>query len=140
MEDSATDMTSVVTADDFFLATIALLKKHSVSILPVNDELDKKFSRLFSLVFEKQSDEVLPTFNFNVDEVHGNSRGFRETMYAARFNNIVSLENPTFHRMTIKLSEDDADYLSENSEIAELLSDHIVSVFADNITDAKLSN
>lgn len=132
-------MASVVTADDFFLATIALLKKHSVSILPVNDELDKKFSKLFSLVFERQTDDIILTFNFNVDEVHGNSRGFRETMYAARFNNIVSLENPTFHRMTIKISEDDAEYLSKHSEVASIIDDHLMSVFADNITDAKLN-
>jgi hypothetical protein len=130
-------MTSLITADDFFLAAIAILRRNSVNIIPINDELDKKFSELYERVFHKNEQEAVPTFNFTVDKTHGNSRGFRETMYAARFNNLVSLENPTFHRMTIKITEDDAEFLSKHSDIADKMTGPVLAVFADEITNAK---
>ena len=130
-------MATLITADDFFLAAISILKQQAVNILPINDELDQKFAKLYAEVFDEADGDAVPTFNFLVDETHGNSRGFRETMYAARFNNLVSLENPTFHRLTIKISDDDAKFLSEQSDIAERMKEHVISVFADEITDAQ---
>lgn len=130
-------MASLITADDFFLAAIAILKQQDVCTLPINDELDRKFAELYADVFDDTNEDSIPTFNFLVDETHGNSRGFRETMYAARFNNLVSLENPTFHRMTIKISDEDADFLSAQSEIAAKMKEYVISVFADEITNAK---
>lgn len=129
-------MELLITADDFFLAAVAILKKNAVNVLPLNDELDQKFAELYSSVFNDNEKEAIPVFNIRVDEVHGNSRGFRETMYAARFNNIISLENPSFHRMTIKITGEDAEFLTENSDIAAKMRGHVLTVFANEITNA----
>jgi len=127
-------MSTLVSADEFFAGVIAALTQASVTQLRVSDDLDEKFERIFeeyvSLIGDKN---ITPTFSFKRSGVHGDSRRFRETLYAARFDGIVALENPTFYQMTSKLTPIEAAYFIKSVPEGDALSKVTCDIFADEI-------
>lgn len=129
-------MATLITADDFFLAVIADLRLRNVETLAINSDLDQKFEKAYE-EFSKgeKAGDYFTNFSFKTNPAHGDSKQFRETMYAARFNDIISLDNPTFFRLRIKLSEEEAKRFVSAFPQRDLIGKVVSDVFAPELLE-----
>ncbi len=123
-------MAHLITADDLFAAIVSVLRKQGVTTLKLTPKLDEKFEEVYtSFRAQCPQDEVLFNFSFKRNRIHGDSSKLRETLYAARHNNIVSLENPSFKPVTIKVSDTAADSYIRSIPHADDLTAIVTRVF-----------
>jgi hypothetical protein len=103
-------MSSVLTSDEFVGGILSELVLHGISQLTLGDTLtDSNFECAYAdLVRRKHELGVVPDFSIAVDRYHGDSATLRETLYAAREKGVVALNNPSFKKVEITLSPEEA--------------------------------
>lgn len=121
-----------LTSDQFFLALIAALTQRGFSTTVLTPEIDRKFEDAYTVLLRlSKKANVEPNFTFRTNKLHGVSRVLRDTIDAASRNHIISLENPSFRRMSSKLTPRAASY-----HLARLPLDR---AYVDQIIDEALS-
>lgn len=104
-----------MTVDDFITGLLAQLALGQRRVVPINDEaFDAAVERAFLRL-----EEVAPEYNLDIrfwisrHPFHGDSPVVRQAISAAIQRDLVSLDNPAYKRMRLKISEHDAKTLLE---------------------------
>lgn len=128
---------NIVTADQFVAGLLSILAlRNQKSFLLKDSELDQRFENAFEdLVAKEGSLGVTADFTFYIDPLHGDSVSLRETLLAAREKELISINNPTFHTMEIKLDESRARrYLAKGPLPENFLNEVVDKYFAELAT------
>lgn len=100
-----------LTADDFLtglLAGLAIRGWKAISIR--SDRFDRALSTTFTKLKELASDESLNvSFRIRPHPFHGDSTTVREAISNAAQRDLVSLDNPEFQDLRLKLSQEEAE-------------------------------
>lgn len=107
----ATDMTEVVTADQFVtgvLAELCLQGKREIKL--ADTWADGRFETAFELLLARAAEfDVEPDFSLLTNPFHGDSETLRETLYAIRERGVVAINNPSLKTVEIKLCSAEAE-------------------------------
>lgn len=119
----------LVTSDEFVTGLLSELKLKHVDQLHLADTLeDKRFARAFEKLVEHQASlGVAVDFSLATNPYHGDFSTLREALYSLRERHIVSINNPRFKTVEIKLDEDDANYYLDRSSIPRAFMAEIVA-------------
>lgn len=112
----------------------ALAMRHIRSVPLHSGRFERAFARLApDLEHEAAEAHLRPRFRLAVHAVHGDSPAIHEALYEAAKRDLVSLDNPEFQSITLKLSPDDAarflEHLPGGAPMYRRLADKIVSYY-----------
>ena len=95
---------------DFITGMIAALAMHRVPSLSLRgNKLDLAFERLSDEVAREAEKEHLDVrFRIKVHTIHRDSTQLQQALYEAAQRDLISLDNPEFQRIRLKLSSEDA--------------------------------
>lgn len=115
----ATGELRLVTSEEFVTDLVCQLKLNAVEELRLVDTLeDKRFARAFQKLEENQDRlHIAVDFSLVTNPYHGDSSTLREALYALRERGIVSINNPSFKTVEIKVDAENAKYYLANSSI-----------------------
>lgn len=107
-----------ITLDDFMTGLLAGLVTRGVRVVTIGgtdfyEAVVEVFNRLESKAEEQANIDL--RFWLMIDEIHGDSPDIRDAITNAQQRRLVSLDNPTFQNMRMKLNsaEDAAPYLAK---------------------------
>lgn len=109
------DRGTSLTLDDFFTGLIAGLASLGVRVISIRGEL---FHEAIENVFRELQNEAVNErlrlkFTIARNPIHGDSPDVREALVKAVQRDIVSLDNPTYQDMRLKIGRNEAeDYLA----------------------------
>ena len=126
----ATNEPRLVTSEEFITDLVCQLKLSDVEQFRLIDTMeDKRFARAFQKLIDNQDQlHIAVDFSLATNPYHGDSSTLREALYSLRERGIVSINNPSFKTVEIKVDVDSANYYLERSSIprkfmAELVAD-----------------
>lgn len=112
-----TDAKVRITLDDFMTGLLSGLAARGVHVVTISDTdfyeaVVKVFNELERRAEEQGNIDL--RFWLMIDEIHGDSPDIRDSITSAQQRRLVSLDNPTFENMRMKLTsaEDAAPYLA----------------------------
>lgn len=133
-------MTQRVTADDFFTGLFAALAIKGMNTISIRkDRLDKALLPVFERMRkDAASNDLDLRFRVRLHPVHGDSITVRNGIYNAAQRDLISLDNPEFQDIRLKLTSTDAEARLDDLaggrqlylELAELLLDQYQEVEA----------
>ena len=114
-----TEAVRLVTSEEFVTDLVCQLKLNNVDHLRLSDTFeDKRFARAYQKLVAKQDQlGIAVDFSLETNPYHGDSSTLREALYSLRERRIVSINNPRFKTVEIKVDEDDANYYLDHSSI-----------------------
>lgn len=104
-----------VTIDDFMTGLIAGLAKLGVTVVSIRDNLFYKAVVDAFNQFESEASGagVRPRFWLSLNKIYGDSPDIRDALTRAVQRDLVSLDNPEYLDMRLKISSKDADLYFE---------------------------
>ena len=104
-------MADIVTVDDFFTGLFAALAlKGRITLSTKEDRLDKALTPVFRKLLKGAPERGLDIrFRILADPFHGDSIVVRNAVYSAAQRDLVSLDNPEFQSIRLKLRKEVAD-------------------------------
>lgn len=108
--------TKDVTLDDFMTGLLAGLAAEGVSVVSIRGtHFYSSVVKVFTELRAVEGQEGLDLrFRIRLNPVYGDSADVREAITRAVQRDIISLDNPVYQDMRLKIGEDDADlYLKE---------------------------
>jgi hypothetical protein len=122
---------SIVTADEFVAAILCELKLAGRDRLTLDDtSVDDQFALAYDELCSQQFERgVIVDFSLATNPYHGDSSTLRETLYAIRERGIVSINNPSFKSIEIKLSDTAATHLLEGSSLPRTFYNDLIKQF-----------
>jgi len=120
---------------DLMTGVFAALAMRQVRSVPLQSgRFERAFAKLAGDVqHEATQANLLPRFRLKVHAVHGDSPAIHEAVYEAAKRDLVSLDNPEFQSITLKLSPEDATHFLEdlpgNPRMYERLAEKIVDYY-----------
>lgn len=105
-------MTERLTVDQFFAGLFAAMAKKGLKRpLSIREEkFDQAVFQAYERLREKAQDaELNVRFRIHLHPTHADSLVVRDALYTAAQRNLVSLDNPEFQDVRIKLGPDEAD-------------------------------
>jgi len=120
----------LVTSEEFVTDLLCELKLHAVEELRLVDTMeDKRFARAFQVLLDnKDRLNIAVDFSLATNPYHGDSSTLREALYSLRERGVVSINNPSFKTVQIRVDDEDADYYLNHSAIPR---DFIARLVAD---------
>lgn len=105
-----------VTLDDFMTGLLAGLATQGVSVVSIRGrQFYSAIAKVFTELRDAQEAQGLDLrFRIRLNPVYGDSADVREAITRAVQRDIISLDNPVYQDMRLKIGQTDADlYLSE---------------------------
>ena len=127
-------MATKVTADDFFTGLLAGLAQGETQVWSLRGS---RFDAAVALAFDVFS-EMAPLSNLDVmfrirtHKMHGDSVVVRDSLYSAAQRDLVSLDNPEFQTVRLKIGRSDGSQLLEHVPGGP----HVFSKIADAFREA----
>lgn len=108
---------TLVTSDEFVIDLLSELSLRGVEELKLAETLeDTQFAEAFEALLNKRDDlGIAVDFSLATNPYHGDSSTLREALYALRERGVVTINNPRFKTVEIKLSKDDAEFYLSHS-------------------------
>lgn len=123
-------MTIRVTADDFLSALIADLAVNRVNVVSLRESFDLALEEAFKELQTAASHHDLDLrFRIRTHPVHKDSATVREALAAAVQRDLISLDNPEYQDMRLKIDEDDAEGILDVTPIPRELVDRMSKAF-----------
>jgi len=88
-------MRNILTAEQFLIAILAVLKVRRIDQMPEDGSLDQRFERIYEKLIdqvEKGNLNVTPNFTFYRNPLHGNSTRLRNALLAARESGLLAAD------------------------------------------------
>jgi hypothetical protein len=80
--------------------------------------VDARFEAAYTELVERMDElDVEPDFSLITNPYHGDSETLRETLYSIRERGVVSINNPSFKTVEIKMSPSDAEAFLDRSPL-----------------------
>jgi hypothetical protein len=120
-----------ISADDFFTGFFAALAiKRYKTVSRRGQEFDRAMAETF-VEFQKRAAEMDFDLGFRIrlDPIHGDSVAVRDGIAGAARRDLVSLDNPIYQNMRLKLSEEEGHKLLANLPRREELFLNLVESF-----------
>jgi hypothetical protein len=106
--ETSTSKTPVrITIDDFMTGLLAGLAARGVKVVTITDsDFYEAVVEVFNTLERRAAEQggIDLRFWLMVDEIHGDSPDIRDSITSAQQRRLVSLDNPTFENMRLKLS------------------------------------
>lgn len=111
MATTSSATSKAIYANDFFTGILAGLATHNVSTLSLrSNRLDKAFAQVFKDLQSESGDLNLDLrFRIRLHNIHGDSETVQQGLYEAAQRNIVSLDNPEFQDVRLRITLEDAE-------------------------------
>jgi hypothetical protein len=118
----------IVTSDEFVIGLLCELALHDVRQITLADTLtDERFESAYEdLVSRMDELKVCPDFSLTTNPYHGDSSTLRETLYAIRERGVVSINNPSFKTIELKVTESDAQHMLGRSLLPKSFFEDVV--------------
>lgn len=94
-----------MTLDDFFTGFIAGLASRDVKVVSIRGELFHKAMEDVFHTLQSEAPELRLKFVINRNEVHGDSPDVREALAKGVQRDVVSLDNPEYQDMRLKITK-----------------------------------
>ncbi len=125
-----------MTADDFFtgmIAALAIKGERSISIR--EDRFDRAMELAYRELLRRAEKEALDVeFRIRRHPLHGDSQTIRACLSSAIQNDLVSLDNPEYQDLRIKIDANDArrvfEWLPGSEELFSDLADELLTSFS----------
>lgn len=98
----------------FVEAVFATLRLRSSQTIDDDGHMDERFQNCLVRIEEyiaTQQKQLLVPFSFRQNELHGDSPEFREALLMAGKAGIISIDNPVFRTIRLKLSSERAEQI-----------------------------
>lgn len=123
-------MKARVTVDDFFTALIAELAASRVTVVSLRANFDQALEEAFNELLEAGVTHDLDVrFRIRTHPVHGDSPTVRDALAAAVQRDLISLDNPEYQDMRLKVTQDDAEDLLGRTTIPRDLAERMSKTF-----------
>lgn len=120
----------VITLDDFITGLLAGLAKRRKRVIPLREAFYTGAVASYRELAEWSKDGAAEvSFWVNQDRYHGDSPAIRTGITEAVQRDLVSLDNPTYQRMRIKIAPDIADRYLDKLPGGVALYDHLTDIF-----------
>lgn len=122
-----------ISADDFFTGFFAELAiKHCKTVSRRGQEFDRALAETFT-EFQKRAAQMDIDLGFRIrlDPIHGDSVAVRDGIAGAARRDLVSLDNPIYQNIRLKLSEEEGHKLLANLPGGEELFPDLIESFLD---------
>lgn len=118
----------LVTADEFVTDLLCSLALHSIDRITLADTMaDSRFEEAFADLLGARAELGIDVdFSLAVNPYHGDSSTLRETLYDLRERGIVSINNPSFKTVSIKVDSDDAEHFLSRSTLPRTFIEGII--------------
>jgi len=126
-------MTQKLTADDFFTGLFASLKLRGVQTFSLrNDKFDSVLAFVFQKLTKLSSEKSIDVrFRIRLHPIHGDSATVRDSITNAAQRDLISLDNPEYQDMRIKIGKQDADKMLSTipggKELFDILSEEFLA-------------
>lgn len=101
----------VLSPNRFVEAVFAILLLRHKETIPDDGGLDERFNKCLEQVEQflaRQNERMLVPFSFAPDELHGDSPEFRDALLMAGKSGVISIDNPEFRTVRLKLTAESA--------------------------------
>jgi hypothetical protein len=122
-----------ITADDFFTGFFATLAaKNYETISRIGQNFDRALADAFDELRRLASENHLRLmFRIRLHPIHGDSISIRDGIAMAVRRDLISLDNPIYQTIRVKLSKDEANEILNNVPGGKTLFSRLVDVFLD---------
>ncbi len=126
--DSLEEERGIVTSDEFVTGLLCQLALHEVKQLTLADTMtDGRFEAAYEdLLARSEELQVCPDFSLVTNPYHGDSSTLRETLYAIRERGVVSINNPSFKTIELKVTPSDAEHVLRRSLLPKRFFEDVV--------------
>lgn len=127
------DVRERISADDFFTGLFAALAiKHCKTVSRRGQAFDKALAEAFEN-FQKHAEKIDVDLGFRIrlDPIHGDSVAVRDGIAGAARRDLVSLDNPIYQTIRLKLSEAEGESLLASLPKGKELFCKLADVFLD---------
>jgi hypothetical protein len=135
-----TEEARLVTATEFVTDILCELSLREMGEIRLVDTMeDERFEQAYELLREKRSSlNIALDFSLTTNPYHGDSSTLREAIYGLRERGIVSINNPSFKTVEVKVDRADASYYLKKSSIPpDVISDIVDRVFPSEDVDGQ---
>lgn len=127
-------MTTRVSADEFFSALVAGLALKGIQVVGIRQGFDTAVQKAFERLREASEEEDLDIrFRVRTHRVHGDSSVVREALAGAVQRNLVSLDNPEYQDMRLKIDALDAERLLMRNPLPRELVEKLTESFLSTV-------
>ena len=121
----------ILSANRFVEAVFATLRlKQSQVLLDDGQNLDRAFHNCavaMAKYLAEHRPNVILSFSFSLNQLHGDSPEFREALLMAGKSGLVSIDNPVFRTVRLKISDSRAKRVLAEFPIPQSVIDNAVS-------------
>lgn len=132
-------MPARLTADDFFTGFLAALARRGHPTLSLRkDRFDKAVAHAFDHLLSNASKNNLNLrFRIRLHPYHQDSQTLRDAITSAVQRDLISLDNPEYQDLRLKIAPDDADFYLKDLPGGEDLYLSLVDRFLDHYEQSK---